>query len=99
MKGTEHSNCDAILALVEIKRSPLAEVTALSQIADYLEVIRFKNYADEFVGFLSMGERTIVWTTQRQRNHRRQVQQNMTVETGSIPFCNFLRPVYERYKD
>jgi hypothetical protein len=98
VKATESTHADVILALVEVKLNDAGEETAINQVESYLNVIRSKHHAEEFVAFLSMGPRTVVWRTVRYGQHDlRQVRQHQNVITGSLPFCNHLLPLRQNY--
>lgn len=89
---------DKALALIEIKTTTKDEITGMNRVNEYLDDLQTKDYADEFVAFLIMGEVTMVWKTVGTGNTRRQVRQPGLIETGGPLFCGLLAPLYTRYK-
>jgi hypothetical protein len=96
VKGSEDVAGDKILALVEVKRDSEEIPTAMQQVYDYLDAMQSKNYVDEFVALLVLGQTTHVWTTVP-GNRREQILQNRSVETGSLQFCNLFLPLRHQY--
>lgn len=89
---------DKALALIEIKTTTKDKITGMNRVNEYLDDLQTKDYADEFVAFLIMGEVTMVWKTVGTGNTRRQVRQPGLIETGGPVFCDLLSPLYNRYK-
>ena len=97
VKGTESMDRDMILVVVEVKLDDSEEDTSINQVIGYIEAIQSKNYADEFVALLVMAQKTLVWRTEKQGSHRRQVLQSYSIETGAMAFCNHMLPLRQRY--
>lgn len=97
VKATASVDADVVLALVEVKLGNADVATSMNQVESYLDALQTKNYADNFVAFLSMGSCTFVWRTTGQGNNRVQTMVPQPITTGDGLFCDLLHLLRQQF--